>query len=249
MPLPLTVIPIPGPGAEDVLVAPDGRVWTGTADGAIHVHDPATGDDHHRHRHRRPPARPREPPRRPHPGLRRPPRPARPRPRHRRPRDPAHRGRRRATPVLQQRRRHRRRHDLVQRLQPGLAGRGVEERPHRAHPHRPAASAAPPTAHVTTVLDQLCFANGVALTAEADAVLVAETGTRTIRRVHLTADGTAGRHHHLGRRPARPPRQHRPRQRRPGLGDGGLADRQGPDACCRRARERCAAWCAGSPSA
>ena len=42
MPLPLTVIPIPGPGAEDVLVAPDGRVWTGTADGAIHVHDPAT---------------------------------------------------------------------------------------------------------------------------------------------------------------------------------------------------------------
>ena len=41
MPLPLTVIPIPGPGAEDVLVAPDGRVWTGTADGAIHVHDPA----------------------------------------------------------------------------------------------------------------------------------------------------------------------------------------------------------------
>ena len=33
----------PAPGAEDVLVAPDGRVWTGTADGAIHVHDPATG--------------------------------------------------------------------------------------------------------------------------------------------------------------------------------------------------------------
>ena len=38
MPLPLTVIPIPGPGAEDVLVTADGRVWTGTADGAIHVH-------------------------------------------------------------------------------------------------------------------------------------------------------------------------------------------------------------------
>ena len=33
MPLPLTVVPIPGPGAEDVLVADDGRVWTGTADG------------------------------------------------------------------------------------------------------------------------------------------------------------------------------------------------------------------------
>jgi sugar lactone lactonase YvrE len=42
------------------------------------------------------------------------------------------------------------------------------------------------------VLDQLCFANGVALTSEADAVLVAETGIRTIRRVHLNADGTAG---------------------------------------------------------
>ncbi len=41
MPLPLTVIPVPGPGAEDVLVAADGRVWTGTEDGGIHVHDPA----------------------------------------------------------------------------------------------------------------------------------------------------------------------------------------------------------------
>lgn len=33
--LPLTVVPVPGPGAEDVLVGPDGRVWTGTADGAV----------------------------------------------------------------------------------------------------------------------------------------------------------------------------------------------------------------------
>lgn len=31
----LTVHPVPGPGAEDVLVAPDGRVFTGTEDGAI----------------------------------------------------------------------------------------------------------------------------------------------------------------------------------------------------------------------
>ena len=38
------------------------------------------------------------------------------------------------------------------------------------------------------MLDRLCFANGVALTSEADAVLVAETGTRTIRRVHVNAD-------------------------------------------------------------
>lgn len=43
MPLPLTVVPVPGPGAEDVLVGADGRVWTGTDDGGIHVHDPATG--------------------------------------------------------------------------------------------------------------------------------------------------------------------------------------------------------------
>ena len=42
VPLPLTVVPIPGPGAEDVLVADDGRVWTGTADGGLHVHDPET---------------------------------------------------------------------------------------------------------------------------------------------------------------------------------------------------------------
>lgn len=43
MALPLTVISVPGPGAEDVLVTQDGRVWTGTGDGGIHVHDPATG--------------------------------------------------------------------------------------------------------------------------------------------------------------------------------------------------------------
>lgn len=41
--LPLTVVPVPGPGAEDVLVGGDGRVWTGTADGGLHVHDPADG--------------------------------------------------------------------------------------------------------------------------------------------------------------------------------------------------------------
>ncbi len=41
--LPLSVVPVPGPGAEDVLVGADGRVWTGTEDGGIHVHDPADG--------------------------------------------------------------------------------------------------------------------------------------------------------------------------------------------------------------
>lgn len=41
--LPLHVVPVPGPGAEDVLVGEDGRVWTGTADGGLHVHDPGDG--------------------------------------------------------------------------------------------------------------------------------------------------------------------------------------------------------------
>ena len=191
MPLPLTVIPIPGPGAEDVLVAPDGRVWTGTADGAIHVHDPATHEtttvtatggrplglenlpdgrilvcDAHR-------------------GLLA--------------LDPATGdletlltevdGERllfcnnaavtadgtiwftdssRVWPVEEWK------NDLIEHTRTGRLFRRT------------------PDGAVTTVLDQLCFANGVALTAEADAVLVAETGTRTIRRVHLSSDGTPG---------------------------------------------------------
>lgn len=39
----LRVIPLPGLGAEDVLVADDGTVYTGTEDGAIHAVDPETG--------------------------------------------------------------------------------------------------------------------------------------------------------------------------------------------------------------
>ena len=39
----LTVHPVPSMGAEDVLVAPDGTVFTGTEDGAIWALDPATG--------------------------------------------------------------------------------------------------------------------------------------------------------------------------------------------------------------
>ena len=38
-----TVHPVPSMGAEDVLVDPDGTVWTGTEDGAIWSLDPATG--------------------------------------------------------------------------------------------------------------------------------------------------------------------------------------------------------------
>ena len=38
-----TVHPVASMGAEDVLVGPDGTVWTGTEDGAIWALDPATG--------------------------------------------------------------------------------------------------------------------------------------------------------------------------------------------------------------
>ena len=31
----LTVVPVPGPGAEDVLIGHDGTAYTGTADGSI----------------------------------------------------------------------------------------------------------------------------------------------------------------------------------------------------------------------
>jgi sugar lactone lactonase YvrE len=36
----LTVVPVPGPGAEDVLVGPDGTVYTGTGDGSIFAVSP-----------------------------------------------------------------------------------------------------------------------------------------------------------------------------------------------------------------
>ncbi|GAA1929888.1 SMP-30/gluconolactonase/LRE family protein [Nocardioides hwasunensis] len=39
----LTVHPVPGPGAEDVVVGLDGTVFTGTEDGAIWAVDPASG--------------------------------------------------------------------------------------------------------------------------------------------------------------------------------------------------------------
>ncbi|GAA4404026.1 SMP-30/gluconolactonase/LRE family protein [Fodinibacter luteus] len=187
--LPLTVVAVPGHGAEDVLVAPDGRVWTGTADGAVHVHDPRTGAtttvtatggrplglenlpdgrilvcDAHR-------------------GLLA--------------LDPATGdletlltevdGERlrltnnaavgpdgtiwfsessRVWPIEEWK------SDLIEHTRTGRLLRHT------------------PDGVVTTVLDRLAFANGVALTD--DAVLVAETATRTIRRVALRADGTPG---------------------------------------------------------
>lgn len=41
---PLRIFAIPGNGTEDVLVADDGRVYTGTVEGVIHELDPATGE-------------------------------------------------------------------------------------------------------------------------------------------------------------------------------------------------------------
>ncbi|MCF6377639.1 SMP-30/gluconolactonase/LRE family protein [Nocardioides KLBMP 9356] len=40
----LTVHPVPSMGAEDVLVGPDGTVWTGTEDGAVWAVDPVSGN-------------------------------------------------------------------------------------------------------------------------------------------------------------------------------------------------------------
>ncbi len=105
-----------------------------------------------------------------------------------------------------------------------------------------------PSGHVDTVLDGLCFANGVALTAEQDAVLVAETGTRTIRRVELAGDGGPGATTTWVEDLPGPPRQHRPRQRRAGLGDRRHARPTPLSRCSRRARGRSGSSSAGSPS-
>ena len=42
----LTVVPVPGPGAEDVLIGHDGTAYTGTADGAIWAVSPDGADIH-----------------------------------------------------------------------------------------------------------------------------------------------------------------------------------------------------------
>lgn len=40
---PLRIVPVPGPGAEDVVVDDRGKVWTGTEDGSVFRIDPDTG--------------------------------------------------------------------------------------------------------------------------------------------------------------------------------------------------------------
>ena len=189
--LPLTVVPVPGPGAEDVLVAPDGRVWTGTADGAIHVHDPADGTTLTVAATGGRPL-----------GLENLP-------------DgrilvcDAHRGLLALDPVsgaLETLLTEVDGDRLLFTNNAAVAADGtirfsessrvwpIEEWKNDLIEHTSTGRLfrVTPDGHVETVLDGLCFANGVALTAEHDSVLVAETGTRTIRRVHLHADGSPG---------------------------------------------------------
>jgi len=191
MVLPLTVIPVPGPGAEDVLVAPDGRVWTGTADGGIHVHDPAGGSTTTVAVTGGRPL-----------GLENLP-------------DgrilvcDAHRGLLALDPAT----------GALETLLTEVDGErmmfcnnaavapdgtiwftdssrtwSIEDWKNDLIEHTCSGRLLRlgPDGAVDTVLDGLAFSNGVALTPDATAVLVAETGTRTIRRVHLGADGLPG---------------------------------------------------------
>ncbi|UUZ58937.1 hypothetical protein [Nocardioides sp. B-3] len=54
----LTVHHVPGPGAEDVVVAPDGSVFTGTEDGLIWRLSPRRPAHRQDRRYGRPTARP-----------------------------------------------------------------------------------------------------------------------------------------------------------------------------------------------
>lgn len=189
--LPLTVVPVPGLGAEDVLVAPDGRVWTGTADGAIHVHDPADGTTITVAATGGRPL-----------GLEDLP-------------DgrilvcDAHRGLLALDPVsgaLETLLTEVDGDRLLFTNNAAVAPDGsiwfsdssrvwpIEEWKNDLIEHTCSGRLfrRAPDGSVQTVLDGLCFANGVALTVDLDSVLVAETGTRTIRRVHLHADGSPG---------------------------------------------------------
>ena len=190
MPLPLTVIPVPGPGAEDVLVAADGRVWTGTEDGAIHVHDPVTGSTVTVTATGGRPL-----------GLELLP-------------DgrilvcDAHRGLLALDPTTGELETLLTEVDGIRLRCPNNAAVGpdgtiwfsdsstvwsVEEWKNDLIEHTRTGRLLrrTPEGRVDTILDGLAFANGVALTEEGDAVLVAETGTGTIRRVELV-DGEPG---------------------------------------------------------
>ena len=221
------VVPVPGHGAEDVVVDAEGWVFTGTEDGAVFAVDgrAARASDRVGNTGGRPL------------GLELLPDgrllvcdaqrgPARPRPGHRRARDARHGSARPADAWSATTPRCRRRHDLLLRLLRRAPDRALAGRPGRGHRHRTAAAPRPRRQHRRARSTGLRFANGVALAADESCVVVAETTGRTVVRLaDRRAGGAAGP---PGRGPARLPRQHRPRHRRADLGHDRLA--AGPDA-------------------
>ena len=176
-------------GAEDVVVADDGTVYTGTEDGRGVGARPRHPRGPRGRPARRPPARPRAAARRPGPGLRRPPGP---RALRARPGRRLGRGRSRrevegvAVQRLQQRRGGERRHDLRLRLHPGLpASRSgaATSSPTRASGRLVRRD---PDGTVTVVVRGLRFANGVALAPDESFVCVAESTGRDVVRLWLT---------------------------------------------------------------
>ena len=214
-PMEFRVIAVPGYGAEDVVVAPDGSVFTGTEDGVIHRIAPdgevtPVADTGGR------PAGPGTAPRRPAAGLRRPPRPAGGRPVRRRDRRA---GRRPA--LLQQRRGGPGRHRLLLGFVHRPPDRGVEGGDGRGDPHRPPA---PP--HPGRRRHRAARRPGLRQRGGAARRRVVRRGGRD-RRPH-DRPALALRPRRLpGRGPARLSGQHRPGQRRPDLGLAGQPEGPG----------------------
>ena len=213
-----TVHPVPSMGAEDVVVAPDGTVFTGTEDGAIWALDPATGSTrrvadtggrplgHRALRRRRPP-----------------------------------RLRREAGRAAGRRRGDRRRRGAASAEVDGepmrfcnnaaVAGDGTiwfsDSSLHYGmeqwkddfvqHTRTGRLLRRDPDGTVEVVLDGLAFANGVALAADESYVAVAECRGRTVVRLWL-AGPRAGERDHLVTDLPGLPRQHQPGQRRADLG-------------------------------
>ena len=217
------VIPVPAFGAEDVVVGthgPDeGAVFTGTEDGSILRVSPRRAPVDRVAQHRRPPARHRDRPRRAAAGLRRPPAACSA-----------------STPAPARSR----------RVTDSVAGAGwcsatTPRSPRTGRsgsptPRRSTASSGGRTTSSRTPAPAGCCGcdpdgddrggprraapspTGWRCRRDEDFVAVAESGARTVVRRWLTGDrGRAARPPVPG--PARLPRQHRPRQRRPDLGD------------------------------
>ena len=146
-------------------------------------------------------------------------------------------GRRRADEVLQQRRGRRRRHDLVQRLLAALRHRAVEGRLRPGHPHRPAAAPRPRRHGRRSSSTGWPSPTASRSPPTSPTSRVAETA-RPHRRTPLADRPARGGARPPRHGPARLPRQHQPRQRRPDLGDDRAA-RSTPSSS-GSARRRCA---------